>query len=102
MRPPTEFTRIVDRKRYSVKNATLLAHDAYWDGHNFERSGRNCFLYRTAGGRYFTVNLTRWEGEQDTLEPVNQDQAIDLYENALTEHEVTYSEAFPDVKVEDA
>jgi len=44
MKPPEQFTRIIGRKRYSVQKATLIASDAYWDGHNFERSGRNTFL----------------------------------------------------------
>ena len=84
MKAPTKFVRIIDRKRYDVATATLLADDAYWDGHNFERHGRNCFLYRTPKGNYFTVNLSQWQGEQDTLTPVSQDDAIDLFERTLT------------------
>lgn len=102
MKPPTDFTRIIDRKRYSVDVATLIAHDAYWDGHNFERRGRNMFLYRTPKGAYFTVTLTRWQGEHDTLTPVTEDDAIRLYETTLTEHTVSYAAAFPGVKIEDA
>ena len=102
MKPPDDFVRIVNQKRYSVNEATLIASDAYWDGHNFERSGRNTFLYRTKNGRYFTVNLTCWQGERDTLIPVTQDEAIEYFENSLPEHEVDYSEAFPNVTVEDA
>ncbi len=102
MKPPENFTRIVDRKRYSVKTATLLAGDDYWDGHNFERHGRNTFLYRTPGGAYFTVMLTQWQGEQNTLEPVTLEEAISLYEGSLSEHEVSYAEAFPGVEVKDA
>ena len=102
MRPPTSFTRIIGRKRYSVKTAELIAHDAYWDGSNFERSGRNTFLYRTPNGNYFVVNLTQWQGERDTLEPVTQEEAIEMFEGALTEHEVSYNEAFPDIEVKDA
>jgi len=102
MKPPENFTRIINRTRYSAKTATLIASDAYWDGHNFERSGRNEFLYRTPKGNFFTVNLTCWQGERDTLIPVTQDEAIELFEGSLTEHEVKYSEAFPDVEVVDA
>jgi hypothetical protein len=102
MKEPTEFSRIVGKKRYNVKTATLIASDAYWDGHNWERSGRNTFLYRTPIGAYFTVNLTCWQGEQDTLLPIPLEEAIELYEGDLSEHEVKYSEAFPGVKVEDA
>lgn len=102
MHPPKDFERIVDRKKYSVKTATLIASDEYWDGSNMERSGRNCFLYRTPNGAYFTVNLTQWQGERDTLTPVSRDEAISLYENSLSEHEVSFSEAFPGVEVKDA
>ena len=102
MKPPEKFTRIVGRKRYSVATATLIAGDDYWDGHNFERHGRNTFLYRTPKGAYFTVTLTQWQGEQDHLSPITQDEAIQLYETSLTEHELPYTEAFPGVNVEDA
>lgn len=102
MRPPSDMTRIVDRRRYSTTTATLLAGDDFWDGHNWERHGRNTWLYRTPGGRYFVVTLTQWQGEQDALRPVDLDEAIELYEGRLTEHRVEYTEAFPDVEVEDA
>jgi recombinational DNA repair protein (RecF pathway) len=67
-----------------------------------ERSGRNCFLYRTKNGAYFTVNLTQWQGERDTLTPITQQEAVDLFEGTLTEHHVKYAEAFPGVEVLDA
>jgi hypothetical protein len=102
MQAPTDFVRIVNRQRYSVETATLLAHDAYWDGHNFERSGRNTFLYRTRKGSYFTVHLTQWQGEQDTLIPRSQEEALELYEGPLSEHAVAYEAAFPGVDVTDA
>lgn len=101
MKPGT-FTRVVNRKRYSTTTATLIASDAYWDGHNWERHGRNVFLYKTPKGSYFTVTMTMWQGEQDGLEPCDVEQAIALYENELTEHDVPYGEAFPEVTVEDA
>ena len=102
MHPNNKMTRIVDRKKYSVATAALLASDEYWDGSNWERHGRNTFLYRTPNGSYFTVNMTQWQGESDTLTPVTLDEAIDLYENSLSEHEVKYSAAFPGVEVKDA
>ena len=96
------MTRIVNRKRYSTETATLIASDCYWDGSNMERGGRNTFLYRTPRGAYFTVNLTQWQGERDTLTPLSQKDAIELFEGTLTEHDVTYQEAFPDIVIEDA
>jgi hypothetical protein len=102
MRPPENFVRIIGKKRYSVKTATLIASDAYWDGHNHERHGRNTFLYRTPRGRFFTVTLTQWQGEQDTLTPVTLDDAVDLFEGVLTEHELSHADAFPTVTIEEA
>lgn len=102
MKPPTDFVRIVNRKRYSVKTATLLTSDCFFDGRNWERHGRNTWLYRTPRGAYFTVTKTQWQGEEDSLDPVDLDRAIELYEGPLSEHEVSYQEAFPSVTVEDA
>lgn len=94
MHPDKSMTRIVDGKRYAVRTATLIASDEYWDGHNFEHGGRNQFLYKTRLGAYFTVTLTQWQGEQNTLEPVTRAEAIELFEGPLTEHPLTWSEAF--------
>ena len=102
MRAPTRFTRIIGRKRYSVETAALIASDTWWDGHNFERHGRNTWLYRTPRGGYFTVTLSQWQGEDDSLSPVDLDEAVELFEGSLSEHAVTYAEAFPSVVVEDA
>jgi len=102
MKPPKQFVKIIDRKRYDVNKATLLAGDDYWDGSNIERHGRNTWLYQTPNGAYFTVTLTQWQGERDSLEPVTLEDAIRLFEGPLTEHRVTYAEAFPDVQVAEA
>ena len=102
MNSPENFERIINRVRYSTANAELVASDAYWDGHNFERQGRNTFLYRTKKGSWFTVTLTQWQGEQDTLTPLTEGEAIELYETTLTEHEIDYQAAFPGVTIEDA
>lgn len=93
MKVPENFERIIDGKRYSVAKATLVAHDCYWDGHNWERHGRNTFLYKTPRGRFFVVRLTLWQGERDSLQPVSAEEAKELYE-MLEEHELSYEEAF--------
>ena len=102
MNPPENFEKIIDRKRYSTATAELIAGNDYWDGHNFERSGRQTFLYRTPNGNYFTVHLSQWQGEQDNIVPISQGEAIEYYEGTLTEHRLDYGEAFPGVTVEDA
>lgn len=93
--------KVIDGRRYDTETATLLAHDVYWDGHNFERDGRNTWLYRTPRGRYFVVTGTFWQGERDRLTPLSEEDAQAMYER-LPEHEVDYGDALPNVTVEDA
>jgi len=102
VKPFTKFERIIGRKRYSVETAELIADDCYWDGHNYERSGRQTWLYRTPKGAFFTVTRTQWQGEDDSLTPISEGEAIELYEGRLSGHHVDYELAFPDVVVEDA
>ena len=102
MKEFTEWERIVDRKRYSIKTATLIADDCFWDGHNFERHGRQTWLYRTPKGAFFLVTRTQWQGEEDSLTPISEDRAIELYEGRLSEHHVDYERAFPDVVIVNA
>lgn len=102
MTVPDNMQRVVGGIRYRVATATLLADDQYWDGRNHERNGRNRFLYRTPTGRYFVVTLSMWQGEQDTLEPIGEDEAATLYEQELTEHHVDWEDAFPHRQVEEA
>ena len=101
MHAPENMTSVIHGKRYSTATATLLAGDDYWDGHNFERSGTNTFLYRTPKGAFFRVDLTQWEGQRDSLEPLTQDEALELWEE-LSEKRLDYEEAFPGLTVEDA
>jgi hypothetical protein len=101
MHPSEDFTEVIGGKRYSVKNSKLLSGNDYWDGHNYERRGRNTFLYRTPKGNYFSVTLTQWEGEQTTLEPMDPNSALTLYEQ-LSEKRVSVEEAFPNITIEEA
>jgi hypothetical protein len=100
MHPDDKMSRVVKGKRYTVGTSTLLASDEYWDGHNFERRGRNTFLYKTRGGAFFRVCLSQWQGERDTIEPLERNEAMDLYEH-LPEQIETYETAF-DTDVEEA
>lgn len=90
---PGNMSKVIDGKRYSTATATLLANDEVWDGSNWERSGRNSFLYRTPKGAFFTVRLTQWQGERDTLIPVTVEEAKETFE-AMPEQLVTWEEAF--------
>ena len=73
---PKNVTCIIDRKKYSTVTATLIASDEYFDGWTWERNGRNQFLYRTPNGAYFTVSLTQWQGERNSLTPITQAEAL--------------------------
>lgn len=98
---PRMMVEVIGGKRYRTETATLIAHDAYWDGHNWERHGRNTFLFRTPRGNYFAQHQTCWQGERDRIEPLSRDEAIRLYEE-LPAKEVEFEEAFPGVEVEEA
>ena len=91
---PISMTRIVGGKKYTTQTATLVASDVYWDGNNMERSGRNTWLYRTPRGAFFTTTRSQWQGEDDRLDPVTVEEAKELFEGRLSEHEMKWSEAF--------
>jgi hypothetical protein len=98
---PRPVTAIINCKRYDTETATLLAGDDWWDGHNYERRGRQRYLYRSARGSFFLVTLSQWQGEpSERLEVVAQEQAIALWEE-LREHREPFSEAFPGVELEE-
>lgn len=85
--------QVINGKEYNTETAILVASDRYWDGSNFERGGRNTYLYKTPNGRYFAHHTTQWQGERNTLEALTVESAKALYED-LSEHEVEYAEAF--------
>lgn len=98
---PFKMKEVIGGIKYDTEKAEIIADDCYWDGHNWERNGRNTFLYKTQNGRYFVVRQTLWQGERDQLEPLILDEAIMLYEQ-LPEKYVEFEEAFPGVEVEEA
>ena len=93
--------RIIKRRIYNTETAERIASDAWSDGSNLDRGGRNTYLYRTKNGAYFVVTTTMWQGED--LYPISQDRAIDLYEGELRHaQDEPFEEAFPGVEVEEA
>ena len=89
-----QHKQIINGKTYNTKTATLLPHDRYWDGSNWDRYGRNTYLYRHADGEYFVFRLTMWDGERDHIEPISRANALDIYDS-LPEREVSHEDAFP-------
>jgi hypothetical protein len=98
---PQDMRAVIGRKVYDTTTAVFLAGDDHWDGHNFERQGRQTFLYRTPKGAFFATHLTCWQDEQDRIEPLTLDEAVELFEG-MSEQRVSFEEAFPGVKVEEA
>ncbi len=90
------MTAVIGDQCYSTETATLLAHDATWDGRHWDRDGRNVFLFRTPNGQYFRQVRTRWAHERNSLEPLALDAAIRLYWK-LSERALRFEEAFPRV-----
>ena len=85
--------QIIDGKMYDTETADLVASDNYWDGSNWDRHGRNTFLYKTKRGAFFVHHTTRWQGERDSIQAIDVDGAKALYEQ-LPEHDMDYAEAF--------
>lgn len=91
--------QIIEGLIYDTETAILIAGDDYWDGSNFDRCGRNTYLYRTKKGAYFIHRTTLYDGERDHIEPVSKADAFEIYEG-LPEKACTYFEAFGKEPVE--
>lgn len=104
MKAPDNMTAVINRKRYSTATATLLAGNDWWDGHNWERSGRQRYLYRTPKGALFFVNLTQWQGEASNIEPADEDEALEFFETCARRetNRLDFDAAFPKVVIEEA
>lgn len=98
---PANMAWIVAGKRYRTDRATLVAHDAYWNGHNYEQGGRNTFLFKTPNGNFFAQHQTLLQGETDKIRPLETNQAVALYQS-LRKKEVPFRVVFPFIKAEDA
>ena len=43
-----------------------------------------------------------WQKKKRPVSAIEQDEAMNMWEGALSEHEVEFDEAFPDAKIEEA
>ena len=98
---PENMTWVVAGKRYRTETATLIAHDEYWNGYNYEQGGRNTFLFRTPRGDFFAQHQTLLRGEVNKIKPLDMAEALALYQS-LPKKEVPFGVAFPYVKAVDA
>ncbi|MDJ0766246.1 MAG: hypothetical protein QNJ97_24905 [Myxococcota bacterium] len=102
---------------YDTDKSTIVATDSYFDGKNWERNGRNTFLYKTPNGRYFKQFLSRRENENSYIQPLELEEAITLYfqlDEEVRELEdkvgkprekenwVSFEKAFPNTQLQDA
>jgi len=93
MFPENEHKQVINGKIYSTEKADMVAHNSFWDGRNFERNGRNQFLYKTEKGNFFLFTMTMWQGELDRIVPLTKDEAKETWEE-LPEQEMEYFAAF--------
>lgn len=84
---------IINRKEYDTDKAALVASNRFWDGSNWERNGRNTYLYKTKNGNFFVMHTTCWQGERDTIQALSIEEAKDLYES-LREQEMDFEIVF--------
>ncbi len=98
---PEDMTWVVAGKLYRTNKATLIAHDAYWNGYSCEQAGRNTFLFRTPNGSFFAQHQTLLPGETNRIVPLETNEAMSLYQS-LQKKEVPFGVAFPRIKAEDA
>ena len=98
---PENMIWVVAGKRYCTDEATLIAHDEYWNGYNCEQGGRNTFLFRTPKGNFFAQYQTLLPGEVNRITPLDTTEAIALY-HSLRVKEVPFRVVFPNLKVENA
>lgn len=93
--------KVISRKIYDTETAEKIASNDFKDGNNEYSQGRTTRLYRTKKGGFFVLYLTCWQGENDSLEPISESEAIEIYEN-LSDQCESFESAFPGVEVEDA
>lgn len=126
---PRNMSAVIGGKRYRTETATLLASGPSANGRlgrtpaepepilevrlggvelgafvlrgNWEGIGRYAFLFRTPKGNYFVQHQSASAGQGDRLVPLEQSEAITLYER-LANKELSFEEAFPGVGIEDA
>ena len=96
------MTAIFDLMLYDTDTATILAHDAYHDGKNWERGGTNTYLYRTPQKKLFFMQyLTTKQGDESYLKPLSLSDAVTLY-HRLREKEFPFEKMFPGITIENA
>ena len=78
---------------YDTEKADRVASDEYFDGSNWDRGGRNTYLYKTKKGNFFIHHKTMWQSELDRLEDITEIEARKYYE-ILPEYDMEYKEAF--------
>jgi hypothetical protein len=98
---PQNMIWVAAGKRYRTDTATLIAHDAYWNGYHFEQDGHNTFLFRTPNGNFFAQYQTLLPGEINKITPLETNEALHLYQS-LRKKEVPFRVVFPCIKAEDA
>ena len=100
----TPMCKVINGKRYDTEKSEMIAGDDWWDGHNHERGGTQCFLYRTKKGNFFFQHMSQWQNSAGIwLEPCSKDEAISFWQDCDRHGEASdWETSFPGMEVEDA
>ena len=86
--------KIITGRVYDTKTGKQIASNYYWDGRNYDRDGRNCYLYASPHGAFFAHYTSRWDGEHDRIEPLTKEDAQELYDQLYEQDEAAYTKYF--------
>jgi len=80
--------KIIDRKLYDTEEAEVIATD--------ERTiPRRTDLFVTKKANFFLCHWSRWKGEEDKIELLDQEQAWEFFrKNATTDQITNYKEKY--------
>ena len=91
---------LIDGRIYDTEKSDMVATNGYSAGSNKHNDGRSSTLYKTKKGQFFTHYSTCWQGECDSLDPVSNNQAQEIYAG-MYRREMEIEEAFGD-EIEEA
>ena len=72
--------QIINGKIYNTETADHVANNEFSDGSNRMNCGRCTSLWKTKKGVFFAWYETCWQGEHDSLEPLSETAAKELFE----------------------
>ena len=83
------MNKIIGGKKYDTETAICVYSGDWYRGHKTE-------IYKKKSGEFFSLSLTQWQGEENTIDPLSLDEAKSQLENFLSG--VKYESLFGEVQ----